>query len=261
MAIKMVEHACGANAVEQANKIEREALLSTSLSHPNVITTFKVSTMLASTAQALRSASSADTDWSAPSMPRNPRSPQQPGSASEGDGTRYRSSFVDNANSLHDDGSAGTGPGSAQATPRDSAMSEHGGGGVRMPQTPFSRVSAGGPGDFLPGEHDTYGRGSLSGNSPGGGAAAGALQPAFDSAASNEGRRAVLSRAEEGDYALSPEESTAEDDADAVGERCGFLKGHQTQECLPVGDHALAHKTLLSVGRCKSHRRSCLHCC
>ena len=103
VAIKVVEHAPGADMVNQAENIKREALLSTSLSHPNVITTFKVSTMLASTAQALRSTSSADTDWSAPHVLRTPGSPQQPGSASE-DGASSHRSYLDSATSLHDDG-------------------------------------------------------------------------------------------------------------------------------------------------------------
>ena len=207
VAIKMVEHAAGANAPEQADKIQREALLSTSLSHPNVITTFKVSTMLVSAAQVLRSSSSAETDWSAPNMPRTPRSPQQPGGASEAADSSHRS-FLDSANSLHDDGSA-------QATPRDSAMSEHGSRGMRVPLSPFSQAPAGGPADLL---HDSSSR---TGPDGGGDAAATAVHPTLDSAARNAGRRpADVSRIEEGDYALSPEEMAAEDDPDAVEERC-----------------------------------------
>ena len=49
MAIKVVEHSPGAreslSLAEQ--KIEREALLATSLSHPNIIATFKICTMTA----------------------------------------------------------------------------------------------------------------------------------------------------------------------------------------------------------------------
>lgn len=49
MAIKVVEHSPGVresmSLAEQ--KIEREALLATSLSHPNIIATFKICTMTA----------------------------------------------------------------------------------------------------------------------------------------------------------------------------------------------------------------------
>ena len=49
MAIKVVEHSPGVSEsmslAEQ--KIEREALLATSLSHPNIIATFKICTMTA----------------------------------------------------------------------------------------------------------------------------------------------------------------------------------------------------------------------
>ena len=49
MAIKVVEHSPGMreslSVAEQ--KIEREALLATSLSHPNIIATFKICTMTA----------------------------------------------------------------------------------------------------------------------------------------------------------------------------------------------------------------------
>ena len=49
VAIKVVEHSPGAreslSLAEQ--KIEREALLATSLSHPNIIATFKICTMTA----------------------------------------------------------------------------------------------------------------------------------------------------------------------------------------------------------------------
>ncbi len=41
VAIKVVEHAPGAGMEDQAEKMEREALLATSLIHPNVVTTFK----------------------------------------------------------------------------------------------------------------------------------------------------------------------------------------------------------------------------
>ena len=234
VAIKMVEHAAGANALEQAKKIEREALLSTSLSHPNVITTFKVSTMLASTAQGLRSASSSDTDWSAPAMPRTPRSPQLLGSASDGDGSTHRR-YMDSANTLHSGSINSSGLGSAQATPRDSAMSEHGGDGLRMLQSPFSHAAAGGhvdvPRDSLSSAHD---RNSISRTSPGAydSAAATASQPAFDSAASNAGRRPAVSRAEGEEYALSPEELAAEDDPDAVEERCAVSRQKSRGFCL-----------------------------
>ena len=217
----MVEHGICADALKEAEKIEREALLSTSLSHPSVITTFKVCTMLASTAQALRSASRADTDWSAPNMPRTPGSPQQPGSASEDFASGHRI-YVDSASTLHGGSGVDYGPGSTQVTPRDSAMS--GRGGMRMLQSPFSGAFAGGLSgaqrDSMSSGHD---RSSMSGTSPGGNAGAvtsTAAQPAFDSAASNAGRRPAVGRGEEGDYALSPEELAAEDDPDAVEERC-----------------------------------------
>ena len=236
----MVEHAAGANALEQADKIEREALLSTSLSHPNVITTFKVSTMLASTAQALRSASSADTDWSAPTMPRTPGSPQQPGSASE-DGASSHRLHMDSANTLHSSSLADFEPGSAQATPRDSAMSEHGRGGMRVPQSPFSQAPAGGP------AHALQDSSSRTGPDGGGGAAATALQPAFDSAASHAGRRpAAVSRGDDADYVLSPEELAAEDDPDAVEERCalsGLIAG-----VLACGGPASANQSCMLPG-------------
>ena len=229
VAIKMVEHAAGANAANQADKIEREALLSTSLSHPNVITTFKVSTMLASTAQALRSASSADTDWSAPSLLGTPGSPQQSGSE---DGASSHRSYMDSANTMRSGSLADSGPGSAQATPRDSAMSDH--GGMRIPRSPFIPSPAGGPADVLrESQSGAYDGDSLSRTSPGGydGVAATAVQPAFDSAASNAGRRPPVNRAEEGDYAMSPEELAAEDDADAVEERCA-MSSYSRTTCL-----------------------------
>ncbi len=49
MAIKVVEHSPGAreSLTLAEQKIEREALLATSLSHPNIIATFKICTMTA----------------------------------------------------------------------------------------------------------------------------------------------------------------------------------------------------------------------
>ena len=258
VAIKMVEHAAGANALEQADKIEREALLSTSLSHPNIITTFKVSTMLATTAQALRSASSGDTDWSAPSMPRTPRSPQQSGSAFEEGASSHRM-YMDSANTLHSGSTADSGSGSAQAMPRDSAMAEHDSGGMRVPLSPFSPASADVPrGSALSSANDG---GSLSGTSPGryDGAAATARQPAFDSAASNAGRRAAVSRAEEQDYALSPEELAAEDNPDAVDERCASVKA--TNATLHACGGPCISRHCWFAGRCKVRGVPCLHCC
>ena len=258
VAIKMVEHAAGADALEQAARIEREALLSTSLSHPNVVTTFKVSTMLASAAQALRSASSAaDTDWSAPNMPRTPRSPQQPGSASE-DGASSHRSYMDSAKILHSGSLADSGLSSAQATPRDSAVSERGGGDMRVPQSPFSQAFAGPPAD-VPRESlsSTYDRGGLGGTSPSGdGGAAAVAVPAFDSAASVARRHLAVSRTEEGDYALSPEELAAEDDPDAVEERCA-LSG-QVTAMLACDGPALANETLNAFYKVQSPRRYCL---
>ena len=257
VAIKMVEHAAGASAVEQAEKIEREALLSTSLSHPNIITTFKVCTMLASTAQALRSTSSADTDWSAPTMPRNPGSPQQPGSVSE-DGASSHRSYMDSASTVHGGSIADFGPGSAQATPRDSAMSEHGGGGMRMLPSPFSLTNADRPAHGPHGSSSSASeRDSLAGTRPSGdgSAAATAVKPAFDSAAIYAGRRPPVNRAEEGDYALSPEELAAEDDPDAVEERCGVSRSPM-QECLPVGNQHVHTRHCWFVKMCKSLKRS-----
>ena len=218
----MVEHAPGADALKQAEQIEREALLATSLVHPNVVTTFKVCTMLASTAQALRSAGSADTDWSAASLARSPSLPQQAGSNSEGGGSGRRLD-MDSASALHFGDSGGPGPTLAQATPGDSAMSEHGGGGTWLPRSPFSQGADGGLVESLRGTSSgALGTGRSGSRHQGGldGAAATAEEPTADSATGNAGRHPAMLRAEAGEYSLSPEEVAAEDDAEEVQDRC-----------------------------------------
>jgi hypothetical protein len=50
VAIKVVEHSPGDTMNLAEQKIEREALLATSLSHPNIIATFKICTMVAGSA-------------------------------------------------------------------------------------------------------------------------------------------------------------------------------------------------------------------
>ena len=219
VAIKTVEHSAGADVLDLADKIEREALLSTSLIHPNVITTFKVCTMMASNAQALRSAGSADADWSAANMQRASRSPQHSGSITADEGSSHRS-YVDSARTFHDGGVAGPGPGSAQAPSSGTTVPEHGGGGVRLPQSPFTAAAAGGPSGTL---HDSSGGSNRGGLEH---AAARERGAAFDSAGGNAGRRPAAFLAEEEVFTLSPEETAAEDDAEEVRERCacGALK-------------------------------------
>ena len=72
----------------------------------------------------------------------------------------------------------------------------------------------------------------------------------------------VLSRAEEGDYALSPEESAAEDDADAVEERCGLVKATQRRSACLWGTMQSHIRHCLLVGGCKSPEEVllALHC-
>ena len=141
VAIKMLEHAPGVDMLKQAERVEREALLTTSLIHPNVITTFEVSTMSGSTAHLLRAAGSGDTDWSAANLARMPSVPQQPGSIRDGNGSGHCRS-MNSTDALDDNGVAGSRPGSAQGMPRDLTMAEHG-GSMHLCQSPCGH--AGGP--------------------------------------------------------------------------------------------------------------------
>ena len=224
VAIKVVEHVPSADLLSKANNIEREALLATSLSHPNVITTFKVSTMLASTAQALRSAGSADAEWTAAEVAHVPQLPHQPSSSTVDEGSIRRGS-----DTLHHSVSAESGPSCAAATPRDSAMSKHGGDGMHVPQTPFLHDVAGGPaaGDLHGSTSTAYVRERSSSSSRDDFRAAAVLgiRAALDSAAGNAGRHPALSLAEEGGYSQSPEEMAAEDDPAEVQERCACVAG------------------------------------
>ena len=219
VAIKMLEHVPGVDMLKQAERVEREALLTTSLIHPNVITTFEVSTMSGSTAHSLRAAGSGDTDWSAANLARMPSVLQQPGSIRDGNGSGHCRS-MNSADALDDNGVAGSRPGSAQGMPRDLTTAEHG-GSMHLCQSPCGH--AGGPAEV---EHNIssspLGTGR-SGSSSQDGALAVAEEPSFDSAADNAGRRPGILLANEGGDSSPPKDVVAEDDEEEIQERCTVL--------------------------------------
>lgn len=61
MAIKVVDHGGTSQGVAAQNRMDRESLLSTSLSHPNIVTTYKISTVQAAGRSSCASRSPEDT--------------------------------------------------------------------------------------------------------------------------------------------------------------------------------------------------------
>lgn len=45
VAIKVVDHVSGSQGITTQQRMDRESLLATSLAHPNVVTTYKISTI------------------------------------------------------------------------------------------------------------------------------------------------------------------------------------------------------------------------
>jgi hypothetical protein len=259
VAIKVVEHASVSSDTMSAaeQKIEREALLATSLAHPNIIATFKICRM--SAGSALGTNKSGMSTFGPPRTSLGARDQQQPQSGGEASAARRASgqdagpSGAESALGLYggrasrDAGSGGSGRGSSSS------------GGGRRP--------AGGRGDFpiasLPagdtlsaGNSDnTQGAKLPSAAGPGirgpqgsigtAGTAGSAesFDPATavivempvssppdtatgkgsDSAQNNGGKRPYLGESQEDDLELMPGEKENEDDEYAIEERCGLL--------------------------------------